>query len=906
MENQTPDQIPNQTPAPRSLPKILAVIGLLSLAAIFYFAVRQPAKNTEDVPPSLTISHPKFQGLIKGDVVCSLPIKMYEYDSAKQAAYTIPAGYKDADKIELKQGIHFYHSATPIDVKTILDKNIVPKEGNKILLLHYPAADTNTAKQFAAYPGLNGQIAMTLDTVIPANEGIIIFSCKDTGVYKIKDETAFGSALPEILKTKTTGWILMPAIAGNTLQQSLKDYGTKIFSIWPAQEAGFDKGTFTKNYDNLAAAVLNPSYSMFWMKFGTAGTAADTVPTLTLYAFPGQNLPAQPGDKIILNSIQLATTANSGANLKSISFTQNGIGDLSNISAYQLFVSNEANTDGTMKNGVEVKGCATTTKDKIITVTCPKSVVTVVSYLSFLELRAKLSDTAKPTDTYQFGISKLDDIQLHETNFEKVNYSSSPEYIKQGGKKVDLPIFNSTYTIAAATPVPAKPAKPTFDTVTALTAKIYWENKAAGYRITSQVGACAVNSTKYQQMINNNSAGNQTAWGTNGQLLPNTTYSFTIAAAGDTNYNTNTKWSPESDCVELKTSAASVTEVAAAKPAVSNITATSADIDFKKSAAVYRIRYLVEGDCANYAKAESFNNTYIYTAPNNKATLGKLLPGTQYSFAIATSSDTTFSAKTGTIGSTYNPEIDPNWSAYGECVEFTTAAAQATPPSAPTNSSIKSYGSEGTYVVLQWNIPVNTGGAAITQYKVLFEPGDCTKAFSTTATENYSDKTLRTLINLIPNTDYQAQVTATNSTDFQSNWSIPSTCLTFKTAQIKAEVITLYKLIPNSYGACDKSSTCSLNETCVNVNLSEHICKPTANPLPMYQCNKQFTCTEGIYFCMSNYKCTGTASCLDANEKEIGKPNGTGYYCINGTYKCTQGLSCDATDGGCSGSKTCQ
>ncbi len=237
------------------------------------------------------------------------------------------------------------------------------------------------------------------------------------------------------------------------------------------------------------------------------------------------------------------------------------------------------------------------------------------------------------------------------------------------------------------------------------------------------------------------------------------------------------------------------------------------------------------------------------------------------------------------------------------------AVVAANPPSAP--SDIKTFGAiAATYATLQWTAPTNNGGSPITKYKVFYEQGTClaNDQSMNSSKEYLSVNTYATLANLTSKTDYQVRISATNSADFNSNWSPLSTCYTFKTADgaagaglvvltPPAEVITAYDAVD---GTCSASTTCGENKTCANISLTQHICQ-SPNPLPIYQCNKKYTCTGQGYVCQSQFSCAGTKKCT-GTATDFGDK-----YSCQGNFECSDKLSCNSKiNGGCIEVKTCE
>lgn len=248
---------------------ISAIVLILVIGALgFQYFLSSNDSTSSKTPPKITINYPKYKGSISGDVVCQIP-GTYAFTA------DAPAIDKTGAAADIQTGIHIYHSDSDITVQKIIDK-IDSVKGNKILIAYYPSSN-NDAGKFSVYKSLAGQNSLELSTIIPANEGFTIFSCKATKIYGIKTETEFGSALPVVLATKQdNGWVLMAAPQpdqGKHFKDKMKDAKSKnqkVKSTWAQQGVDFN---FGDKEETPETATLKTTYKMVWVEFG-AITAA--------------------------------------------------------------------------------------------------------------------------------------------------------------------------------------------------------------------------------------------------------------------------------------------------------------------------------------------------------------------------------------------------------------------------------------------------------------------------------------------------------------------------------------------------------------------------------------------------------------------------------------------------------
>ncbi|MEK7673408.1 MAG: fibronectin type III domain-containing protein [Patescibacteria group bacterium] len=209
------------------------ILALLSIAivvgAVSYF---WPADNfvvDPENPPSIqfTTTGSRLQGNI-GDQVCKIPglHNLEENDDFDD----------DGDENDLFAGVHIYHSSKDLSIDDILD-SIEPKDDNKVMIAYYDPE--NSEKKFSVYPKLSGQTEVTKSYEIPANEGFVIFSCKDTSIFGIKNAEQPSTVIPDSLDDVDDGWILLAGPSSKSLTAMLEPYKNKVRSVWIQTDDGF-------------------------------------------------------------------------------------------------------------------------------------------------------------------------------------------------------------------------------------------------------------------------------------------------------------------------------------------------------------------------------------------------------------------------------------------------------------------------------------------------------------------------------------------------------------------------------------------------------------------------------------------------------------------------------------------
>lgn len=235
------------------------IIALLIIATIGYYFWVQPSQNGSSNPPSFNIPKQTLKGQASSETICQIP-GIYPLNTVN---YQKPTGATDADSHPLLTGVHVYHSNVDVKVSDIINY-VQPKDGNKILIAYYPS-NANTTKKFSIFPeavaSYVSQNAMSTGTVIPANEGFVIFSCQNTKIYNILDEKTDGTkSLPANFSKNDTGthWILFSGW-GDTgpLVNLLKNYNLKALWIQKNDEFSFEQVT------NIASLKFK-EYHMIW------------------------------------------------------------------------------------------------------------------------------------------------------------------------------------------------------------------------------------------------------------------------------------------------------------------------------------------------------------------------------------------------------------------------------------------------------------------------------------------------------------------------------------------------------------------------------------------------------------------------------------------------------------------
>ncbi len=251
------------------------IVGILVAGALVYYFLPKFQQESSEIPPNITISSSKFQGLlVSGEDVCKIS-GTYAFSDNQVSTYIKPGPDNDTNWHTLEKGGHIYHFGTDLTMQEVINR-IIPTAGNKIMIAYYPANTENAEKKFVVYPAMAGQtpVVELKDSIIPANHGFVIFSCQDTKIWGVKTEKMGADKLTEVLNSKDAGWILIPAVfegSGSAFENGfIKIHKDKIKSVWFQQGAGFD----FKKIENLDNPQLVGDWKMIWLKIGLVDAPA--------------------------------------------------------------------------------------------------------------------------------------------------------------------------------------------------------------------------------------------------------------------------------------------------------------------------------------------------------------------------------------------------------------------------------------------------------------------------------------------------------------------------------------------------------------------------------------------------------------------------------------------------------
>lgn len=893
----------NLSPQPQRkiLPAFLAILIVLGLSASAYYFFSSSYKSSGSNPPRITINYPTYKGDI-GVGVCQIP-GMHEFTSDAVSTDTAAAS-------TLQLGIHIYHSDTDVTVQKILDK-IDAVNGNKILIAYYPSIN-NIDQKFSVYPELAGQNTITTPATytIPANEGFIIFACKESKIHGIKTETEYGSALPTILETKNTGWVLAATPqpeSGKKFKDTLgKSKGKKkMKSTWPQQGTDAYFGETEKSPDTVE---LEGSYKMVWVEFGNvANSATKPAPITDL-----KTEIASDKKSIILTwkapdtteTVSYIITYYDGVDGKKIDektatttgFTLTSV----NPGKSYRFAVDTVYPDGNKSGGVSSGVIKIPTNDDA------KPVSKVEAKLAEDNKSIKLIWTAPNTDlpikysvsTYVNGSKKDESSDIKTTEFTatKINPGLSYYFTIQvlyphdafseivTSKTIDVPAGT---TIKGVTDLKAE-----LDT-DKTSVKLTW-TAPTDKKLLYTVNEYYDNGDKPGTFINTFFGGDSKALTgkfTTQSLEPGKSYHFTIIAE----YLDGSKSDPvKSNTVAVPNPPATPPSAPVLSIITSNTTDHSAFFTWTKpisdgGSAVTQYDFAYGSSCTTLTNHDTVLANY------KEHLLSNLAPATKYAV---------------TVKATNEVNNNSNWSPASNCVEFTTLSKEAAAPKITSKPSNGYIGNTSAYVY--WGATNVDSLKSI--FKVQYKEGGCSatttqiltpKAWDSENKSNYDkspDKGYVAVLgkpyttnDLKPGTKYGVIVAVGND---GTTWSADSACLEFTTTGTAVvEVIPGYKTVDNE-DECPSGWTAS--KLIVGY---QYGCKENVN----YQCSPKFTCSNGIYLCFKDFKCDGTASCLDSSGKEIGKPVGTGYLCSGGTFTCSGKLTCNNLNdsSGCGGTKTC-
>lgn len=249
--------------------KILQTIGLviiLVFAAASIYILMNKSAESDNAPPVLTIGANKFLGQLDAEIGCRIP-GSYAFTEENIRNYVNPASVSASDKNDLLKGAHFYHAEDDMTVKEILD-SIIPTSGNKILLAYYSPGLGGLEKGFYLYPSIAGNLGITNPNSfeIPGNNGFVIISCKDSYIWKVKNENQYAEDLSPILTAIENGWISVPAIEAFDPQTDIYQSAYRVKSLWKQTGEGFN----FRKVENIASFALDDDFYMLWIKFSDA------------------------------------------------------------------------------------------------------------------------------------------------------------------------------------------------------------------------------------------------------------------------------------------------------------------------------------------------------------------------------------------------------------------------------------------------------------------------------------------------------------------------------------------------------------------------------------------------------------------------------------------------------------
>lgn len=236
---------------------LLLITVTMVTGSLIYSANQEVPDESSDKPPTfdIEISRSRLIGQLDGDS-CSIP--GYKFTTDDAAAFDAPADVPEAQKYKLESGVHIYHADTEMTVAQIKSM-IVPEPDNKIMILHYNPVN-NAGKKFSLYPPLNSDKVVSINDPsayrIPANQGVIIVSCEETDIWKVKSETKRGVGAPAGLDQITDNWVL---IAGS---DNLDLGAYNVTSVYPQNGPGF---AFPAGVDPAGELSLDQFY-MIWLR----------------------------------------------------------------------------------------------------------------------------------------------------------------------------------------------------------------------------------------------------------------------------------------------------------------------------------------------------------------------------------------------------------------------------------------------------------------------------------------------------------------------------------------------------------------------------------------------------------------------------------------------------------------
>lgn len=240
----------------RKLVALGLIVAILSTGSLIYSKGQEDTVDN-NTPPTfdIQISRSRLIGQAGDDVNCAIP--GYRFTDNEFDNFTPPAGVPQGEKYSLARGVSIFHADEAMTVSQVKNM-IVPDNENKVMIVHYNPVN-NPNKKFSIWPALNSDQVLPINDPaaysIPANNGIIIVSCKDTEIWKVKPDTLQGDGMPGNIHQVQNNWVMISASSDLNLG------AYNVTAIYPQAGAGF-------NFPNSVSAdniELNGRF-MVWLK----------------------------------------------------------------------------------------------------------------------------------------------------------------------------------------------------------------------------------------------------------------------------------------------------------------------------------------------------------------------------------------------------------------------------------------------------------------------------------------------------------------------------------------------------------------------------------------------------------------------------------------------------------------
>lgn len=256
---------------------ILALVALIAATTIYF--VLQSRSKADDMPPQLSINLPKLQGSTAGVGICRVPgMLALELDGE----FTPPAGATADDLYEMPAGTHMYHNTKTMSVQDIID-SMVPVAGQKFLFAMYSPEASDGDGNWYLYPDITTDYLAVDDPetfVVTPYRGYVLFTCKETQIYNVKNETMVADGLTDYLDDVDSGWVLVPdfynyfdkkELAGTRPSPRETGFWNRIqnftSAVWLQGGEGF---TFPNPMRDKTVSPGDRDYHMIWVKMGVA------------------------------------------------------------------------------------------------------------------------------------------------------------------------------------------------------------------------------------------------------------------------------------------------------------------------------------------------------------------------------------------------------------------------------------------------------------------------------------------------------------------------------------------------------------------------------------------------------------------------------------------------------------